>query len=457
MSWMKIIIVGAGKVGFTLAAHLSDEQHDVTIIDKNDGAIRHASEALDVMCIKGSGASPSILKSAGIEDADFLLATTSLDEVNMLCSLAAKQLGAKYTVARIRDVEYTANLPSFQRDMNINMVINPEYATAIEISHLLRFPHATNIDTFFRGRVELLGTTVQEGDFIIGRSLAELSAKLQELPFLFCAAQRGAQIIIPNGSFVPQKGDRLYVIGSPLGIQQYFKILGRYVPKVHSVFIVGGSRIAHYLSKMLLQMRMSVTIVDNQEERCRFLSETMPSALILHGDGTDPELLASEHFTNHDAFIALTGRDEDNLLISLYAKQHGLKKVVAKCNRDNYFSIVHSAGLESVVSPKLITVSRILQVVRGFENKKGSIMVSLYRFADNEAEAAEFEINGTALHLDVPLKDLPLKPGILIAAIMRSGKITIPNGTTTILQGDRVIVVSSDQMILDFNDIYQEA
>lgn len=456
MIQLKIIIVGAGKVGFTLAQQLSLEEHDVTIIDRNEAAIRRASDALDVMCIKGSGASPAALKAAGAQEADFVLAATSLDEVNMLCSLMAKQLGAKYTIARIRDVDYTADLAFFQRDLNIDMVINPEYSTAIEISHLLRFPPAANIDTFLRGSVELLSTMVREGDFIIGRSLSELSRQIQDIAFLFCAAQRDGAVIIPNGSFVPQEGDRLYVIGSPNGLHQYFRLLGRYVPKVHSVLIVGGSRIAHYLTQMLEHMHMKVTIVDNQAPRCEFLSERLPKALILYGDGTDQELLATEHFTNHDAFIALTGRDEDNLLISLYAKQQGLKKVIAKSNRDNYTGIAQSAGLESILSPKMITVSRILRVVRGFENSKDSIMIALYRFADNEAEAAEFEITKDTLYLGVPLRDLPLKPGVLLCAILHQGKVVIPSGNNTIVSGDRVIVVSHDQSIGAFNDIYQE-
>lgn len=451
---MKIIIVGAGKVGFTLAEVLSEEGHNITIIDDDAVAIRRAADALDVMCIKGSGASPEILKGAGVSEADFLLAATNRDEVNMLCSLAAKRLGVRYTIARVRDVEYTSNLSAFQQDMGIDMVINPEYATAIEISHLLRFPHATNIDTFFRGQVELLGTAVQEGDFLLGHSLADLSSQLRHVPFLFCAAERGDEVIIPNGSFVPQVGDLLYVIGSPRGIEQYFRLLGRNHVKAHSAFLVGGSRIAHYLTKILTSMHMSVTIVDHNIERCRFLSETLPEALILEGDGTDPELLASEHFTKNDAFVALTGRDEDNLLISLYAQQQGIKKVVAKCNRKNYFSIVYAAGLESLVSPKLITVGRILRVVRSLQNKKGSVMVSLYRFGNNDAEAAEFEVNNTARNLGKPLKNLSLKPGVLIAAILHKNKVVIPSGNTTIAKGDRVLIISHGQMIQDLNDIY---
>lgn len=451
---MKILIVGAGKVGGMLAEHLSQEQHDVIILDNNEEALRRASETLDVMCMKGTGASPATLKEAGVASADLVLATTSMDEVNMLCSLTSKRLGANYTIARIRDVEYTSDLASLQRDLDIDMVINPEYSTAIEISQLLRFPPATNIETFFRGRVELLGMMVQKGDFIIGTSLRDLSQKIKSLPFLFCAAQRGEAVIIPDGSFVPQAGDKLYVVGEPMGIYEYFRRLGHYIPKVHSVFIVGGSRIAHYLTSMLEHMKIKVTIVENKEARCRSLSEEFPHALILQGDGTDRELLASEHFANNDAFIALTGRDEDNLLISLYARQQGLKKVVAKCNRENYISIVRSAGLDSVVSPKGITADRILRVVRGFQSKKGSVMTALYRIADNKAEAAEFVINETAHHLGVPLKNIRLKRGILVAAILHQGQVIIPSGETCIEQGDQVIVMSSGQGIQDFNDIY---
>jgi trk system potassium uptake protein TrkA len=452
---LNIIIIGAGKVGFTLAAQLSREKHNVTIIDKNDDALRRAGDALDVMAIRGSGASPSVLKQAGVASADFLLAATSFDEVNMLCSLVAKRLGAKYTVARIRDVEYTANLSSFQRDLDIDMVINPEYATAIEISHLIRFPPAANIDTFFRGRVELISTSVQAGDFLIGRSLASLSPKLQKLPLLFCAAERAEIPIIPNGNYVPQLGDKLYIIGTPKGLHEFFHLLGRYVPKVHSVFIVGGSRIAIYLAAMLeREMRIPVTIIESDAARCRHLSETLPKAQILQGDGTDQEVLATEHFTKHDAFVALTGRDEDNLLIALYARQQGLKKVIAKSNRDNYTDIGNSAGLESILSPKIITASRILRTIRELDNKKGNIMTSLYRFADSGIEAAEFKISETARNLNTPLKDLSLKPGILIAAISHDGKVLIPNGASAFTLRDRVILVYYDQTILDFNDIF---
>ncbi len=454
---MRIIIVGAGKVGFTLAEHLSREKHDITIIDNKKEAIRHASEALDVMCIEGNGASPTLLKSAGVDSADFLLATTNLDEVNMLCSFVAKHFGAKYTIARIRDIQYTDELAYLQKDMRIDMIINPEHSTAVEISHLLRFPAAANIDTFFRGRVELLSTQVKAEDFIVGQTLSDSANKLQSLPILFCAAQRGEDVIIPNGDFIPKIGDRLYVVGSPAGLQQYFRLLDRFVSKVNSVFILGGSRISHYLAKRLESMHIKVTIVEKSENSCRTLSEKLPQALVLHGDGTDRELLETEHFEKHDAFVALTGRDEDNLLMSLYAQQQKIKKVIAKCNRENYINIAHSAGLESILSPKIITVGRILRAVRSFNNTGDSIKkVALFRFEDNAMEVSEFEIHQDTMHLNTPLKDLPLKHGVLIAAIMRREKLTIPSGNTTLHAGDRVIVVTGNQTLKTFNDIYKK-
>ena len=336
---MNIIIVGDGKVGYTLAEHLSQEEHNVTIIDTNDEALRRASESLDVMCVKGNGATLSALKEAGTENADVIIAATSLDEVNMICCRTAKRLGAQYAIARVRSVEYALELSMLKQDLGIDMVINPENATAVEISRLLRFPSAANIETFCRGRVELMGFRVQADDFFAGHPLSASARHIQELPMLFCAAERGEQVIIPDGSFVPQAEDRLYLIGQPTGLTDFFKLLGRYTPKVRKVFIVGGGRITHYLTVILERLDMRVKIVERNMERCRQLSEVLPHTMVLCGDGTDQELLEQEDLADSDAFISLTDRDEDNLIISLYAMQQGMKKVIAKCNRENYAGI----------------------------------------------------------------------------------------------------------------------
>ena len=453
---MKIIIIGTGKVGFSLAEQLLNEKHDITIVDTQDSALRRATDALDIMSVKGNGVSTDTLREAGAEDADLLVAATNSDEVNMVCCLTAKHLGAKYTIARIRNPEYNLGLHELKKNMGIDMVINPENATAVEISRLLRFPSAANIETFCRGRVELMGFRLQEGDFLVNQPLHALSAQVKQLSLLVCAVDRDGEVTIPNGSFVPQVGDKLYLIGRPTSLDQFFRLLGRYSPKVKTVFIVGGGKISVYLTAILEKMKMRVKIVELSEKRCRLVSEMMPRTTVICGDGTDQELLESERMSAADAFVALTDRDEDNLIISLYAMQQGMHKVVTKCNRQNYTGIARAVGLDSVISPKLITAAQILQLVRGMRNSQGSVMNTLYRIADGKTEAMEFTVGPSTRHLNVPLRDLHLHKGILIAVIMRDGEIIIPEGSSCIQEGDSVIIISRDRPILDLNDIYAE-
>ena len=453
---MKIIIIGTGKVGFSLAEQLLNEKHDITIVDTQDSALRRATDALDIMSVKGNGVSTDTLREAGAEDADLLVAATNSDEVNMVCCLTAKHLGAKYTIARIRNPDYNLGLHELKKNMGIDMVINPENATAVEISRLLRFPSAANIETFCRGRVELMGFRLQEGDFLVNQPLHALSAQVKQLSLLVCAVDRDGEVTIPNGSFVPQVGDKLYLIGRPTSLDQFFRLLGRYSPKVKTVFIVGGGKISVYLTAILEKMKMRVKIVELSEKRCRLVSEMMPRTTVICGDGTDQELLESERMSAADAFVALTDRDEDNLIISLYAMQQGMHKVVTKCNRQNYTGIARAVGLDSVISPKLITAAQILQLVRGMQNSQGSVMNTLYRIADGKTEAMEFTVGPSTRHLNVPLRDLHLHKGILIAVIMRDGEIIIPEGSSCIQEGDSVIIISRDRPIQDLNDIYAE-
>ena len=454
---MKIVIVGNGKVGFSLAEQLVREKYDVVIVDMREDTLRRAADALDIMSVKGNGISAATLIEAGVPEADLLVAATNSDEINMVCCLTAKHLGAKYTIARIRNPEYNTGLSDLKRNMGIDMVINPENATAVEISRLLRFPPAANIETFCRGRVELIGFRLLEEDFLVNRPLHALSDQVKQLSLLFCAVERpGGEVVIPNGSFVPQAGDRLYIIGRPSSLDQFFRLLGRYSPKVKSVFIVGGGKISLYLLAVLEKMKMRVKLVEIQEERCRLISEKLPHTTVICGDGTDQELLESERLAAADAFVALTDRDEDNLILSLYAMQKGVQKVVTKSNRQNYAGIAQTIGLDSVISPKQITAAQILQVVRGMQNSQGSVMNTLYRIADGSAEAMEFTASANTRHLGVPLKDLHLRKGILIAVLARGGDIIIPEGSSSIQEGDSVILISRDLRILDLNDIYED-
>ena len=451
---MKIIIVGCGKVGFTLAEQLVKEKHDITVLDRKEEALKRVSETLDLMTVRGSGVSAACLREAGADSADVLVAATDSDEINMVCCLIAKNMGTGYTIARIRDPEYTDGLGSLQKDLGIDLIINPESATATEISRLLRFPAAANIDSFCRGRVELMGFRLQEDDFLVGKPLKDLSDRVKKLSLLFCAAQRDGAVIIPNGAFVPRAGDKLYLVGRPNSLDQFFRTLGRYTPKVNSVFIVGGGKISLYLAQILDRMKVQVKILERDPDRCRFISEQLPRAMVLQGESSNQQLLASERMSASDAFVALTDRDEDNLIVSLYALQQGVGKVIAKSNQQNYIGIAQSIGLDSIISPKLITAQYILQVVRGMQNSQGSVMNALYRIANGAAEAMEFTVSPSTRYLNTPLKDLHLRSGILIAVIVRDSEIIIPEGSSCLQAGDSVILISRNSGILDLNDIY---
>ncbi len=453
---MNIIIAGCGKVGMNVAEHLSKEGHSITVVDTSQDTLDRASNQLDVMCVKGNCAARGPLLEAGIHDADMVIAATSSDEINLLCCHCAKGFGVPYTVARVRSAEYSGDLEHMREDLGITMLVNPEQATAVEISHLLRFPSAANIDTFARGRVEIVAFRVQEGDFLADRSLAQLSSKLGALPLLICVAERGDEVFIPNGSSVLRAGDKVYLAGTPSGINQFFKLLGRQNHKIRSAFILGGGRITFYLVAALERLGIDCKVVERKEDRCRELAELFPHSLIIHGDGTDPELLTEERMEGSDAFVALTDRDEDNLIISLYAHQAGVHKVVAKSNRQNYTSIARSAGVESVVSPKLTTADQILRLVRGIRNTKGTAMTALYRIAGGQAEAMEFTVTAATAHLGAPLRDLKLKGGVLVAVVVRGNEVIIPEGSTALKEGDSVVVVTRDSGILDLNDIFAD-
>ena len=453
---MNIIIVGSGKVGSHIAEQLVREKHDVTIIDHNEEILHRLSETLDIMTIKGNGISTAVLSEANVENADLIIAATSEDEVNMVCCLTAKKMGAKYAIARIRTPEYTDSIVEIKENLKIDMIINPEQATAVEISRLLRFPSATDIDTFCRGRIELMGFRLQEGDFICGKSLMDLPSSVKKLQLLFCVADRHGDVCIPKGSFVPMPGDKMYIIGHPSSFDKFFKLLGRYTPKVKKVFVIGGGKVGNYLFDQMTKMKINLKVIERKMAQCLYISEHFPDAMVINGDGSDQELLDSENLDSYDAFVALTDRDEDNLIISLYASQHGVPKIVTKCNKQNYVGLAHSIGLDSVVSPKMITASHILHRVRGMQNSQGNVMNSLHQIADGEAEAIEFTATKSTKHLGKALKDIKIKPNILVAIVMRGKELIIPDGKTFIQQGDSVIIINRGDAILDLNDIFVE-
>lgn len=449
---MKIIIIGDGKVGYSLAENLSQEDNDVTIIDKNPEALKKASENLDVMCIKGNGVSTKIMLEAGVKNADLLIAATTSDEMNMVCCLTARKLGAVHTIARIRDPEYANELSTLKEELELDMVINPEQAAAREIARLLSLPPAINIESFSKGRVELVEIKVTPDVPIIGMKLKHISSRISS-SILIGVVIRGEEIIIPDGEFEIRQNDIIYIVGKPVNIYNFCKLIGKCNHKIRNVMIVGGGRIAFYLAALVMDLGMKVKIIESDRQRCLELSELLPDALIIHGDGTDEAVLLSENLSDMDAFVSLTGRDEENLMSALLAKENGVQKVIAKINRMNYAGIVKNLGLDSVVSPKVITTNHILRYVRGLKNALGNPVQTLYKIVGEQAEAVEFIANETTHFLDTPLKKLNIRKGVLIAAIVRKDEIIIPHGNDVIKKGDSVIIISIRNDFSDLNDI----
>ncbi|MCI8759161.1 MAG: Trk system potassium transporter TrkA [Oscillospiraceae bacterium] len=452
---MKIIIIGSGKVGFTLAKQLSGENHDLVLIDQRAEAMQVADNTLDILCLEGSGASIQILLEAGVRSADLVISVTGSDELNIVCCLIAKKLGARHTVARIRSPEYFREANLLKREVGLNMIINPEYAAAQEISRLLRVPSAFSVETFARGLVELIGFPILESDGLAGLSLFEYN-KRRSNGVLMCAVIRGSEVYVPNGRFVPQVGDKAYVIGSQREIARFFHTLGRDGNRIRAITVLGGSKIATYLTWAVEKVGMKVRIVEQDPVKCLSLSEKLPDSMILQGDGTDSAVIDAEGLLDTDAFIALTNRDEENLLMAMTAQRHGVKKVIAKMSRPNYIEMMRESGVDSIISPKDITANQISAYVRAMARSEGSAVENLYKPLGGAIEAVEFTATATTRFLDTPLKDLRLKPGMLVAAIAREGKIIIPDGSTSIRAGDKVIVMAKSIFLQDLDEILEE-
>jgi len=449
---MKIIIIGDGKVGYSLAEHLAQENHDVTIIDKDPEALRKANEVLDVMCIKGNGVSTKVLLEAGIKEADLLIAATSSDERNMVCALTGRKLGVKHTIARIRDPEYANELSVLKTELGLDLVINPELAAAREIARLLRFPSAANVEDFVKGRIEFIEIAATHDMPIIGIPIRNLAKKYLS-NILIGVVKRGNDVIIPNGYFEIDVGDRLNIIGKPNDVFTFCKQIGKDTQKIKKVMVVGGGMIAHYLAMNLKLNDIKVKIIEIDRERSTELAEMLPDTLVINGDGTDKVLLDSENLSEMDAFIALTGRDEENLISSMIAKQSGVKKVIVKTTRIDNPALFNDLGVDSIVNPKLITTNYILRYVRGLSDAQGNPAETVYKIVDEKAEVLEFIANESTKFLNIPLKNLKLAKGVIIGAIARKNEIIIPHGDDVIKLGDHVIVISIDKFISDFNEV----
>ena len=450
---MKIIIVGCGKVGTTLAEQLNRENHDITLIDTNEEAIQNISDSADVMGVTGNGAVYQVQMEAGIQDADLLIATTNSDELNMLCCLIAKKAGNCHTIARIRNPEYSSEIRYIREELNLSLAINPELAAAREIARLLRFPSAIKIEPFAKGRIELLKFLIPEHSLLNDMRVMDVVNRLKS-NVLICVVERGNDVVIPDCNFVMKKGDKISFIASHQESADFFKKAGVDNNIVKSAMFVGGGKLTHYLCRLLEDTKIKIKIIERDEERCRQLSELLPKAMIIHGDGTDEQLLLEEGIRQTEAFASLTGFDEENIMLSLYASSQSKAKLITKVNKIAFENVINSLNLGSLIQPKMLTAEIILQYVRAMQNSMGSSNIeTLYKIAADKAEALEFRVKEGSPVLGIPLEKLKLIDNLLVACINRGGTIITPRGKDTVEAGDTVIVVTTHTGLNDLTDI----
>ena len=448
---MKIVIIGAGKIGATLADQLAREGHEITVVDGNADAL-DAVNTLDVMTVEGNGIALETQKEAGIPQADLAIAVMSTDEENLLACLIAKKLGVGNTIARVRNPEYSAGLRLVKDELGLSMVLNPELASAFEIARILRAPSAIKIDTFSKGRVELHKVRLPETSPLAGMTLLELG-KMQT-GVLICVVERGErEVYIPSGNFMLQAGDRISFVARPKTAAKFFRKLGIQADPVKRVMLLGGGRISYYLAILMLEFGANVKIIEANAERCAYLSEVLPDASVIHGDATNERLLDEEGIAKMDAVASLTGIDEENVLMSLYARSITKAKIVTKINRTTFSHIIKQMDLGSVFHPRYIAADHIVRYVRAMQNSLGSNVETLYKLVGNRVEALEFRATAKSAVCGKPLMELALQPNLLICAINRSGKILTPGGRDTIEPGDTVVVVTTATGLNDLDDI----
>lgn len=454
---MRIIIAGGGTVGFSLAQQLSMEKHEVTVIDPDEAVVERISNALDVICYVGNAASFPVLKSLNIEECDLLIAMAGSDEQNLLICLCAHKLGAKHTVARVRNPEYAEQLYEMKEDLGLSMVVNPEKAAAKEIARILRFPSVSGIELFARGRVELVSFRLPQGNVLHGKRLCDLTSKLG-INVLICAVDRDDELIIPSGNFTLSEGDELYVTGTPDEIEKAFRRTGLLQNPVRNVMVTGGGRLSYYLGQELQKQKQSVKIIEIDEEVARDLQAGLPDAVVLCGDASDHELLLDEGLDQMDAYVALTGLDEGNILGALFALQKQVPKVIAKLNQDNLYPLTRDLGIETLISPKAVTANQILRYVRAVAASEASdSILTLHRIVDGRAEVVEFQAESEIAHLTgIPLSQLKLKRNLLLATIVRGTQVIIPGGSDCILTGDHVLIVTAQHRLTNLRDILED-
>lgn len=449
---LNIIIVGCGKVGMTLVEQLSKEGHDITIIDKNATKVQEMSNLYDVMGLVGNGASYSVQMEAGIENADLIIAVTASDELNLLCCTVAKQVGDCAAIARVRTPDYSKEAGYLREKLGLTMIINPELEASLETARILYLPTALEVNSFAHGQAEIVKFKIPEGNQLDGLTIATLGKSITN-EILICAIERDGEVYIPGGNFQLAKDDIISFVAPRRHIRSFLKKIGFKTKQVKDAMIVGGGKASYYLAKQLIAMGIDVKIIEQNKERCEELSILLPEAIIINGDGTDEEVLREEGIEYAQAFIPLTGIDEENIMLSLHAKQISKAKLVTKINRSTFKNVISKLDLGSVIYPRYITSEAIIAYVRAKKNSTNSNIETLYHMFDNRAEAIEFLVNEPSSVTGIPLKDLPLKNDLLVCFIYRNGNVQIPSGLDTIEVGDTVMIVTTHTGLDNIQDI----
>ncbi len=449
---MKIIVVGCGKTGTSLITSLTDEGHDVTVVDYNPDRLRAICNRNDIMGINGDGMNYNALLDAGLEDADVLISVTGSDEQNLLCSLFAKKKSKCSTIARVRNPIYLTEMNFIKEQIGLSLIINPELAAATEIARIIRFPSAIDINPFAKGKVELLTFRITEDSLLNGKNLIYVRSKIEN-EILFCSIERNGEIFIPSGNFELKSGDKASIITSPQKERSFFKRIGIGTRRIKDVMIAGGGTIAYYLARQLLDVGISVKIIEQNEARANELAEKLPGALVILGDASDKNLLFEEGLESTGAFITLTGIDEENVLLSLYAKEVIDAKIITKIDRNSFNELITKLDLDTVIYPCDITTELILQYVRTKQNAMGNNVENLYKLVEDKVEALEFKIGENAPVIGIPLQQMELKDDLVICGIIHNNKFILPNGESVITAGDRIIVVTSHKKLNDVGDI----
>ncbi len=447
---MEIVISGLGSVGTTLMQELVDEGHNIVVIDVNAQKIENAVNKFDVKGVIGNGASASVLKEAGVQHSDLFIGATNHDELNILCCIIAKKLGAKKTIARASKPEYV-ELFKNDGDLGLSLMVNPQYEAALEISRMLRFPSAIKVNEFSNGKVELVEFLVSEDSPLVGLPLKKLGSVFKE-KVLICAAQRDDKAIIPTGDFVIQAGDRLFVTATMKHISLFFKHLG-WNRQAKDAIIVGGSTTAYYLCKELDKIGIHAKLIEKDPQKAAMFSEDFKKINVILGDGTDQELLLEEGLATTDAFVALANMDEQNIIMSMFATSQDVPKVITKIDQLGYYDMLQKSGIYSAVSTKTSTTDRIIRFVRLIGNAQGSTVKRVFHIIDDTTEILEFEAKENFKRFDVPIQQLNLKKHLLVAGIIRKGELITPSGQDVIKLGDNVIIVTLEEGLDDLKDI----